>query len=206
MKTRFDLDFEFCTSFYEQYNGLIKQDGVGFIVTGTYISMTYANKLRDQHHEVLYKIVVEFSKDRLDIYSCHRDIYHKSKKAYQNNLKLKQDDDNRLVTFRHSSLYSASVASSLIDPDEKFLLRLVTQLTIGSLGQYAIYFNKLTMPSTHQYKGELTDEQSEVIEFLKESTVNTIGLLANSKFQPAPRNEYNKTKTSLPSKKMCLVS
>lgn len=167
METRFARDFEFCTSFYENFHLLIPLKNNGFVVEPDKISIIAWNHHKDNDNEILYKLSIEFSKNSAVIQSYYRELKPSELIAYQANEPAEIKHDHKIVQIQHNSFLSASIASKFPNLSKEYVVRIATYLTICRLEQYAVLHPEVKLPNFKEYKGTLSDNQKIIIEFLK---------------------------------------
>lgn len=159
LKTRFDLDFEFCTSFYKIYQPMLAL-GWLFIVTretGTITMLEYTH-----NNSLFFKITITFSEDKTDIKVSYTSCYNDEKSEVHFMPESLKKRGNNLVTLKKVIHVSSSPEAKMEFPnfyhDDEFLLRLATVFVIRRLDLFSKHYPKIQLPDISQYRCELTQQ------------------------------------------------
>lgn len=209
MKTRFELDFDFCTSFYEKYKSFSQIDCFSHSHSNL-LSLIHCNQHTHHEKQKFYQITLSFFQNQVDIRSYYRELYSPDPMAYESEC-IKNPEirrGNKLAVIRHTVFLSESAATHLAPdtPNKEFFLRLSTYLTIHKLDQFAKSHPDVEMPVIPlDYRCELTMNQYKMLRLLG-IELNPAGLTANMALKASPHEEIKSALTSVNPKKTCSIS
>lgn len=195
MLSRFDLDFNFCTSFYKIYKPVISFSAQEFMSANNKIIMTFNNKLVQNQHQISYKLIIEFYQNKVEIYSYYRELQATDKEANRYVIERKKTHNNTSLKIYHDSLFTKSLTvTDWMQPDEEFILRLATYLALDRLHHYATSFPALKELYNPLFDSSITDSQEAAVNFLNTpSTTPTLvsasSLLNEKKHEATSRSE-----------------